>query len=153
MDQSTIFDKDFEAGLSIRRRELMSMWLKIYVWSGMIIGAGMVLILIATLCYIWDTEGVNGTWITYLTYVLFFVVTLTFFLKHYLMWMESKQAIMWNIVIGILWLIITQFVLWMNFMSIIVLLEIAIPIPYWIMLSRIKYKWEQLAVSKKELLR
>lgn len=147
MEQNTIFDKAFEEEISIRRRDLMSIWLKIYVWGGMIIGAAMVITLIATICYLWSTEGTNGTWITYLSYVFFLIVILSFFLKHYLMWMEAKQAIVWNIIIGILWFVIVQFILWMNFMSLLVLLEVLIPIPYWIMLFRIKYKWEHVAVA------
>lgn len=147
MEQSTIFDKEFEEQISIRRRDLMPLWFRIYVWGGMIAGAALTILLIATICYLWRTEGTNGTWITYLTYVLFMVLVLSFFLKHYLMWREAKQAITWNFIIGIVWFVIFQAVLWMNFMSWLVLFEILIPLPYWITLFRIKYKWEHVAVA------
>ncbi|WP_440134803.1 hypothetical protein [Chitinophaga sancti] len=150
MEQHTIFDKDFDAKISIRRRDLMPGWLKVYVWAGMIIGIFMMVGLMATICYLWSTEGVNGSWVTYLTYVLFMVTVFSFFLKYYLMWVEAKQAILWNIFIGIVWLIITQLVLWLNFMSWVVFLEVLIPIPYWIVLFRIKYKWEHVAIAGKK---
>ncbi|GAA0540320.1 hypothetical protein [Chitinophaga japonensis] len=145
----SIFDEQFLAEVLIRRRRLMPLALKIYVWIYMIVsGLGLLLFSIGI--------ADMGTWqmMVNVTSPGFMLGPALFlfggmFLLNLFIWLEKRWSILWTLAITgftILILFITKFpfidgtspvyskpYIWVT----------VIAIPYLVMLWRIKDKWER----------
>lgn len=150
MDQpASIFDDQFDLDIPVRRRDLLSDVLKVFLWIIMsgaaIIGLGALMMIVCIM--IWPKElSPGGDEVTALLSFAFllFLVALGFVMT-FLVWKEVKWAIKFNWVIFAISLLFAGFmVLAFEVTACLILGPVAIfVLPYWIMLFLIRRKWEQ----------
>ncbi|WP_343688685.1 hypothetical protein [Chitinophaga sp.] len=151
MEQPTIFDESFGDSLPVRRRALLSIILKIYIWVGLIFYS---LVLMATLVKgtsllikypstLENTQWVMQTIVSVLSSCIIILMTAS-------LWFEQKWAIRCNWICGGVYgllLFIALFTGRMGYAAVIVAL---CSIPFWCLLYKIQDQWENEAVSGRE---
>lgn len=155
-ETNSIFDKEFLQETVIRRRALMPLALKIYMWF--FLSASMLLVLRGA--YGWFTGDAFGDFRA-LSYMDLFNVIVTFltpllrFFPNLFLLMEKKWAVLVALVAaGILMALScynTIAIYSITASTLYVVLNVCwllIEVPYVVMLSRIKNKWETIAVAK-----
>lgn len=158
-EQQSIFDAGFDDNLSIRRRTLLSLAVKMYVWFFMVLGC---IFLLEGLCSLFsslvgksdlfsDTDMLTY-WIGRL--ILSFVGGSVLVLIGGVIWKEMKWAIRINWVFAVLTLLSLLFRMFDIRTGVIsedltIFLPTLFFLPYWIMLYRIQKRWEQLIQTKK----
>lgn len=155
--QQTIFDKDFDRQISPRRRDIMPMWLIIYMWC---------IIVFSIIFFIWsaffapdygasDPKALDPqTSAGYRLGILIgkFVPTAMFALMGLLVWLEAKWAIRYNWVFASVWiLLIVYAILLSGLRGLFAGMLMPVFIPYWTGLFLIQRKWEKEAVSGRSL--
>lgn len=158
-ESSSIFNQDFIAETWIRRRDLMPLGLKIYVWLFQISSAFTIPLICAA--YWQHQSAVNLGLIKEQVSMFDFgglLFSVLLFLSSLFILLEKKWAIFFAvIVISILllfdvYLLITLLIPDTDFISeVISIFWWAIKIPYFILLFRIKKDWETTAFSGREL--
>jgi len=154
--QTSIFDKDFILETTIRRRRLMPLALKIYVWFYLVVSA---LTILSSVYFYISFMAADGFNIPPVRVMLTSLGTLSFqvlllFASLTILW-EKKHAILFaSIVIAISVLFRGASLIGLLFQSKLsptdALLEagwILLKIPYLIMLLRIKRDWETKAIA------
>lgn len=148
MEQPTIFDESFEDASPIRRRALLSLILKIYIWAGLIIYS---LVLLTTLVNSislliqYPSTLENSQWMLRVITSLFsasIVILMTASL-----WLEYKWAIRCNWICGGLYGLFLFISLFAGMMVAGVMIMAVCTIPYWYFLYQIKDQWEHEAVK------
>jgi hypothetical protein len=148
--QEVVFDEKFYQGINERRRAIMPLGLKIYVWIGMVTG---VLIFISPFITALgrrpeDAVPLRYTW-------LLIAVTAPFgaaiFMMTFFLWSEVKWAIKFNWVTGAFWLFCVCLGFLVGDQGFRYLISFSFLVPYWIWLYRIQEKWENTAVSGKQV--
>lgn len=152
-ESSSIFENDFFAATAIRRRELMSTWLKIYIWGYIALSA---LILFGNMFRVLVFDGTFSVNLLSVVGIVMFpairIISCLF------IWMERKEAIL-------LALVVTGISLSAQCATIIYLRSlmpsfsglasstgaILLELPFLVMLVKIKKDWETMAFSKREL--
>ena len=154
--QETIFDDSFNQVPAIRRRDVMPLALKIYVWLGMI-SSGLtflnVTVQFGSFRKLMNNEKVTGI-LAMLPIIFILFNVLLIFLMTLLLWMEVKWAIKFNWVVGCLWLCLitsTSFVFENMAVYLLFIPFLIILAPYFILLFVIRKKWTQKAVSGRSL--
>lgn len=158
-EQESIFDTAFEEHLYTRRRQLLPLVVKIYVWFFIVIGSlcvfggflPLVNLLLGVTGSISDLDS-----LVYALSRLFvcFAVGSLFLLISVSLWREAKWAIRinWGLAVLLIVFLITDLldfttgvvkVDWTMFIPILFFL------PFWILLYRIQQRWEQLIQTKK----
>lgn len=140
MEEASIFDKEFEDSLKYRRRSLLHRWLKIYLYMGILLGV----IALAGLVMAYNEERNDSSVVA--GYVILFLFVFFYILKYVLIMLEVRTAIRWNWVVGGLTTCIITAILVGQDASPYVLVEL-VSIPYWIMLRKIQYRWEKVAIA------
>ncbi|SEM60669.1 hypothetical protein SAMN04488505_105168 [Chitinophaga rupis] len=158
-ESNTIFDQDFLQETFVRRRQLMPLALKIYVWFYMLFSVYNVL----TFIYINIQR-----WLDVLRYESFdkFLLLTIFtglafpvlrFLSNLFIWLERKSAILTGIIITVLHILYScvSFVIIYNMFGRLDLMIWTVPlvlleIPYLVLLLNIRKRWEQTGISGNE---
>lgn len=151
--ESSIFDQDFLQQVSIRRRKLMPLALKIYVWLFLIVWAFLFLgplyiYLRYPKVYDIDFSNVSG----FLGQFCAFAYCILRFLANLFILLEKKWAILMACVMSGFSLLLWTFFFGLQFYqggfavtlsgeSLLMLSAIVLEIPYVIMLLRIRQKW------------
>lgn len=158
-EQQSIFDTSFDSNLSIRRRELLPLALKIYIWVFMVLGGIFLLGGCFTMVNLFVTATGDGrvgepNYLLLIVNMLSCLLPATVFLSISIpIWREAKWGIRVNWGFGVfLLLIITMNTInfSMGLQDIWVLfVPLMIFVPYWVMLFRVQKKWEQLITSEK----
>ncbi|WP_148230700.1 hypothetical protein [Chitinophaga pinensis] len=145
---SSIFDESFNAGLPVRRRDLLHTVLRVFIWIGMVLSGLITLLVFLNLFNIPEVISRAPGYGT--GYVVGMMLACTIpgailFLMTFPVWMEAKWAINLNIVFAVMWgFLLLTMVLVIGFASILVMLPGAIYlVPYWIFLFSIRKKWNQ----------
>ena len=134
-EQPVVFDETFDDGTNIRRRDIMPVGLKMYVWVGMVLGVLFFMFpAISLLAY----ETVEGSQLEYKLAVMlgFAILGIVLFVMTFLLWNEVKWAIRFNWVVMALFFVIGIKMFTISFSGLLLA-------PYWIWLYRIQKKWEQ----------
>jgi hypothetical protein len=148
-EQPSIFDEQFNVDVPVRRRQLLSPVLKVYIWIGMIV-SGFLGLSVASTVFLniysfserrFAAEGWGPVIVGCITGS---IIVAALFLMAFLVWKEVRWAIRFNWVVAALW---TAFVASGVAISGTAILMLAAPslilVPYWILLFRIQRKWEQ----------
>ncbi|NLU90429.1 hypothetical protein [Chitinophaga sp. Ak27] len=152
-ESSSIFEHDFFAATAIRRRELMSTWLKIYVWLYIVWCA---FTLLAAL-YMIIAFNVSLR-IDFLSGAINLILPVMRIVSCLLIWLEKKEAILIALIVtGIILCVqgggmiyqLTQGLSFANMGDDI--RSVLFGLPFLVMLVKIKKDWETMAFSKKEL--
>ncbi|MBC9909770.1 hypothetical protein [Chitinophaga varians] len=152
--QSTIFDESFDQIRTLRRRNLMPMWLKVYTW--VTLGFGMLFSLLIFFESISDFDGLPKDNAGYLAgFVIAGILILAIYLTPALLvWLEVKWAIWFNIIIAALWVItILTATIISGTDNLYVGVTIIYFIPFWAGLFPLRRKWTKEAVSGRALRR
>ncbi|QHS60871.1 hypothetical protein [Chitinophaga agri] len=147
-DQPSIFGDEFNGGIPVRRRELLSLFLKIYIWLGMSVSCLFSLLLSITLVMLlmWPSEDVRSSgWLPVIAASIFLMIAIiTLFLMTFLVWREVKWAIKFNGIVAGCWLLFSASCFAIYGLSLLLLfIPFLVFLPYWIFLFRIQRKWEQ----------
>jgi hypothetical protein len=158
-ETTTIFDQDFLKGTFVRRRQLMPLALKIYVWFYFFLSVYGVVTFIYLNGTRWLNQGsyefVDGlTLITIVTGIGFPVLR---FLVNLFIWLEKKNAVLVGIIITAVHIVYScfSFVIIYNMFGRFDFMIWTVPlllleIPYFVLLLIIKKRWEQTGISGKE---
>lgn len=161
MEQPTIFGEQFTMAFQLRRRRLLPVVLKVYIWIGFLITVVCLAVLLYTVC---DDLFVrhryrrqDSIFLVVMELSVGLGLITIFFTAVASLWFEAKWAIRYNWIIGGLVFACILFIGAIIFgeMSLYdmgVFVGPALTIPYFIMLYKIQYRWEHVAVSKKETL-
>lgn len=154
--QQTIFDDSFNQAPPIRRRDVMPLVLKIYVWLGMVMSGLSILNVTFRFQYFRALmNNGNNTDSASIAPVIFIMSNaLLIFFMTLLLWMEVKWAIKFNWGVGCFWLcgmvsagiFIQNMAVYFLFLPLLILM-----IPYFALLFYIRKKWTQKAVSTRSL--
>jgi len=150
MEQPTIFDASFEDALPVRRRALLSVILKFYIWAGLIFyGLSLLITLvnIISLLIKYPSTLENLQWVARVIVSILLSCIIIFMTAS--LWFEQKWAIRANWICGGLYgflLLITLFSGLIGYASIIVAL---CTVPFWYLLYQIQDQWENEAVKGK----
>jgi Na+/H+-translocating membrane pyrophosphatase len=157
-EQPSIFDESFDAAIAIRRRQLLPLFLKIYLLLMLIIGILMVISRIYTFYQMQAYYKAYGaSWLfNYNALCLMILKGLTIHAAIIAMviclWMEWKWAIRfsWGVLIGWLIMTITEYITdsgyHYDFYAGILALVLA---PYYATLYQVQRRWEQEAVRRR----
>lgn len=159
-ESSTIFDQDFLQQTFVRRRQLMPLALKIYVWFYLVFSVYGVLSFI----YINSTRWLNvARYESFDPILLISIFTgLAFpvlrFLCNLFIWLEKKTAILIGIIITVLHILYTclSFIMIYRILRRVepmmwnVILMVLLEIPYLVLLLNIRKRWEQTGISGNE---
>jgi hypothetical protein len=156
-EQQTIFDENFNEDVSTRRRAIIPLTVKLYVWIGMLLGGtsfGYLLIEnlneflgIVTI----DSHSISWSYNVGSAIGLMIPSLLLFFMT-FLLWIEVKWAIRFNWgVVAFNILIIMVAVLINGLSGILAIIPVMFFIPYWVLLYRIQKRWESTAVPGKQI--
>lgn len=158
-ESSTIFDQDFLQQTFVRRRQLMPLALKIYVWFYLVFSVYGVLSFI----YINSTRWLNvARYESFDPILLISIFTgLAFpvlrFLSNLFIWLEKKSAILIGIIITalhILYSCVSFFIIYNMFKRFDLMIWtvplLLLEIPYFILLLNIRKRWEQTGISGNE---
>ena len=149
--QQTIFDKDFEKRMVLRRRDIMPKWLVIYMW-------GIIVFSLLMFGYtVWNVVAIDpggaiadeaqGSAYRSGSMVGQFLPAIMFLLMGGFVWLERKRAIRFNWAVAVLWIFLILFAtMGSGLRGLTVGMIIPLFIPYWIGLFRIQRKWENEAV-------
>lgn len=153
MEQPTIFGDNFETEFRIRRRSLLPVFLKIYIWIGFVVAVIFLGAILFTLSFshlfwggstpsYWMMAGMAGMALVFSGVIFSMTATL---------WFEVKWAIRYNWIMGGIWLVMLILGFFTGATKMSQINGFILTIPYWIMIYRIQQRWEQEAVSKREL--
>lgn len=161
MEQSTIFGEQFETEFLIRRRDLMSVLFKIYLCIGFLI------FLVCMVSLIFLFLGRKGEFRIYQLrdpqimiriFLGLILLMVGAFISSASLWWEKKWAVQVNLILlGAYFLMqignyfYVLYTIGFSLINTVVLFIVALGVPYWILLFRIRHRWEDEAVSKKEL--
>jgi hypothetical protein len=161
MEQSTIFGERFGTEFLIRRRDLMSVLFKIYLCIGFLVFlvcmGSLIFLLLGRkgefrIYQLRDPQVMIGI---FLGLILLMVGA---FISSASLWWEKKWAVQVNLILlsGYFLVQVWNFFYLMKtsgfaVINLLGLLIVALGLPYWILLFRIRHRWEDEAVSKKEL--
>lgn len=156
MEQPTIFEESFGTELLIRRRSLLPVFLKVYIWIGFVLSA---LFFIAILIAIGFSVMMPGMYsqnaLGYGSIAVFFLVAILFggilFSNTATLWFEVKWAIRFNWVMGGIWGLVLLLGIFMRTADMGEFIMVGLTIPYWVMIYNIQYQWENEAVSAREM--
>jgi len=163
--QQSIFDETFHEYQHTRRRSLLNLMLKIYIWTLMVIGAfvciGVSMISGNIFKQFPDLTRRNAGLSDYqlaslviLQFVTMFLLGAMLFLPPLLVWLERKLAVRFNwLAVGFWILIAILNIVFRGREGLISLIPVMILVPYWIRLFMIQREWEQNAISGKQLKR
>jgi H+/Cl- antiporter ClcA len=147
MQEESIFDKEFERSLLVRRKKIMPFLLKAYIWMGIALG-----VVLGGVLFPAVSDQVQPSAVFYIC-ALGFVITIVgaYILKYVLLLLEVKSAIRWNWWVGGFWnlFLILVFVNAEPDSYIYIIVQLVVSVPYWVMLFKIQRKWEHQAVSRK----
>ncbi|WP_147319938.1 hypothetical protein [Chitinophaga silvisoli] len=147
MQEESIFDKEFERSLLVRRKKIMPFLLKVYIWMGIALGIVLGLILFPSIP---DKEQPG---IAFYLSALGFAIAMVglYILKYVLLLLEVKSAIRWNWWVGGFWnlFLILVFVNAEPDYYIYIIVQLVVSVPYWVMLFKMQRKWEHEAVSRR----
>ncbi|WP_343675157.1 hypothetical protein [Chitinophaga sp.] len=153
MEQPTIFEDQFETAFIVRRRSLLSIFLKLYIWAGFIIAGIFVLAVIVAILSAIFLETGNGedpeslaARMGLLLFLAGFIFSLTGSV-----WFEKKWAIRYNMIVGRIWGIYLIASLIMGTLPPTQIIILLFTLPYWFMLYKIRERWEKRGISKKDL--
>lgn len=158
-DPSSIFDQDFIQGTQLRRRELMPLGLKIYVWFYLLTTGYTIPWLYYA--YVQYQRAFDSGFITdrfsILSYIDLLLPVLLFLTNLFLL-LEKKWAVLFAIIATTISILLGVYSLVREFLSgMIISAEMGsifwvfLKIPYFILLLRVKQAWETKAVSGREL--
>src|SRR4051812_697636 len=134
-EQPVIFDETFDDGANIRRREIMPVGLKMYVWVGMALGILFFMYpAISLLAY--GTNEYSELEYSVPVMLGFAILGIVMFVMTFLLWNEVKWAIRFNWVVMALFFVVGISTFTISFSGLLFA-------PYWIWLYRIQKKWEQ----------
>lgn len=147
-ETSSIFDESFNAGLPVHRRKLLHIFLRVFVWIGMVLSGLVTLLAVMNFFSFRDiAEGTPGYGIGYVVSmsVMCLIPGAILFLMTFPVWMGAKWAINLNVVMAVVWgFLLLSIVLTMGVPAIMLMLPSAIYlVPYWIFLFVIRDKWNQ----------
>jgi len=156
MEQPTIFEESFGTELLIRRRSLLPVFLKVYIWMGFVLSA---LFFIAILIAIGFSARMPGRYsqnaLGYGSLAVYFLVAILFagvlFSNTATLWFEVKWAIRYNWVMGGIWGLLLLLGIFMRTADMGEFIMVGLTIPYWVMIYNIQYQWENEAVSAREM--
>lgn len=156
MEQPTIFEESFGTELLIRRRSLLPVFLKVYIWIGFVLSA---LFFIAILIAIGFSVMMPGMYsqnaLGYGSIAVFFLAAILFagilFSNTATLWFEVKWAIRFNWVMGGIWGLLLLLGIFMRTAGVGEFIIVGLTIPYWVMIYQIQYQWENEAVSAREM--
>ncbi|MBW8688003.1 hypothetical protein [Chitinophaga rhizophila] len=148
-EQESIFDDSITDSLSVRRRDLLSTTVKVYMWICMILG---ILLMLTTITMVVEevlkNNRNNGSYdmMVYVSVFTFVTVTPGFllFLMSFLLWREVKWAIKFNWIVAGIWCILVAFNIGIEAPEgLLLLIPVAVMMPYWISLNNIQKRWEE----------
>lgn len=145
-DTQSIFDEAFEKSINIRRRSLLSVWLKIYMVGGILLGLLSMLIVVIA----WMEAQQQSSWISIGLFSMMMTLVILYIVKYVLLWLEVRSAIRWNWIVGGIYTLVITIGMFVSGSIPFIALEL-ISIPYWVMLARIQHKWELTAVSGRSM--
>jgi hypothetical protein len=146
-EQLVVFDETF---LAERRRAIMPLGLKIYVWIGIVFGAFVSIGSLLMFLSLMSAKVPQGNSLAVMAVSLPFGIGI--FMMTFLLWSEVKWAIKFNWVIGALWVLLVLLgSVFTPTESIRYIISAILFLPYWIWLYRIQKKWESTAVRGKQL--
>jgi len=162
MEQPSIFEEQFATAFQVRRRRLLPVFLKVYIWIGFLILLGCLIALLFTigagLLKHHHYKRRDSGWLEIVELSVGLGLITIFFMAVAGLWFEAKWAIRYNWVLGGILFASFLFVIGISFndWTGTDLSELSLPwavaIPYYVMLNKIQYRWEHVAVSKKEAL-
>ncbi|MBO9729657.1 MAG: hypothetical protein J7623_13555 [Chitinophaga sp.] len=144
-DSLSIFDRGFLDTPYIRRRELLPLALKIYIWFGMVFG-GLTFIsaLLNTYNYYMRMDSDPEPMMTIFPLCTLQLAGILLFLMTLLLWMEVSWAVKFNLIIGITWFCfnLLMFIIYPNIGILYLLLPcLLIQIPYFVLVFLLRKKW------------
>ncbi|HEU4553198.1 MAG TPA: hypothetical protein VFS25_10210 [Chitinophaga sp.] len=160
--EPSIFDKEFLQEAFVRRRRLMPLALKIYVWFYIIVGAYTLLSALAGVLRQYLDAGMREYLFTNNAILVFAFCSVLLaglrVLSNIFIWVEKKTAIRFTLIVVVVQLVSTIVsmiyirMLLGKFLTLKIEIAYAVlEIPYVLMLLKIKKAWETTAVSGKEL--
>ncbi|WPV67754.1 hypothetical protein [Chitinophaga sp. LS1] len=153
MEQPTIFEDNFGTEFRIRRRSLLPVFLKVYIWIGFVVAMISFVAILFALGFSQLILGAFGQ--NYLAMVGLVGMAALFsaiiFSMTASLWFEVKWAIRYNWIMGAIWLVMLGVGFFTGDTKNSQINGLVLTIPYWIMIYKIQYRWEQEAVSKREL--
>ncbi|MGN7824345.1 hypothetical protein ACTJJB_29750 [Chitinophaga sp. 22536] len=150
--QQTIFDKSFDEVHTLRRRQLMQPWLKLYTW--MTIGFGL---LFSFLIFLESIKAFKNFPQDNAGYLVGFVIVGFIILAIYvapavLIWLEVKWAIWFNIILAVFWVVtIGGATIMSGTENLYVGVTIIYFIPFWAGLFPLRRRWSKEAISGRTL--
>jgi hypothetical protein len=150
MKQPTIFDESFEDALPVRRRALLSIILKTYIWVGLIFYS---LVLLTTLTKSisllieYPSTLENMQWV--MQVITSILSSCIIILMTASLWFEQKWAIRCNWICGGLYGVFLFVALFMGMMGYATIIIALCSIPFWYLLFQIQDQWENEAVRGK----
>lgn len=141
MDQSTIFDDQFDQSILVRRRQLLPVLLKVYIWFGMVSAGIMLLAGLFTLASVLFIQGAGWAAAS----LVMFIIPFSFwvFSMVAVLWFEKKWGIRYNYILGGIWLLLLIIAAISNGINFIQLLGGILSLPYWYLLYKIQSRWER----------
>lgn len=153
MEQPTIFEDNFGTEFRIRRRSLLPVFLKVYIWIGFVVAVIFFLAILFALGFsqlILGEFGQNYLVMAGLAGMAALFSAIIFSMTASL-WFEVKWAIRYNWIMGAIWLVMLGVGFFTGGTKVSQVNGLVLTIPYWIMIYKIQYRWEQEALSKREL--
>jgi hypothetical protein len=144
MERPDITEAQFDTALLIRRRSLLGIYLRIYIWIGMI-AACVGFIALAGIA-IFDQHHTLSPGESVIIAMLGVAGFGCLFFVPASLWFEWKWAIRYNWGVGLGLVLMSFGFISDSFNGWMVVVKI-IPIPYWILLYKIQHAWEQEAIS------
>ena len=147
-EASSIFDESFNTSLPVRRRELLSTALRVFVWIGMGLSGLITLLVFINVFNVSKVlEGGTGYGAGYMIGMLlaFMIPGAIIFLMTFPVWMEARWAINLNVVLAVMWaFLLLTLALFIGLPAIMLMVPSAVYlVPYWILLFSIRKKWNQ----------
>ncbi|OMP81037.1 hypothetical protein BW716_00145 [[Flexibacter] sp. ATCC 35208] len=143
-----VYEKIIFMEINVRRRNLLPLLLKIYLLAGVMLGVIFLCLGAAMVGHaampedyslaheIMENVAIAG----------YFLLSIAYIVKYFLLWFEVKSAIRWNWGIGVCWGIFILVVGIVENKPEYLLIQLVVSAPYWWMLYRIQNKWEHEAV-------
>lgn len=153
MEQPTIFEESFGTEVLMRRRSLLPVLLKIYIWIGFILSGILFFAVLVSLGFsVVQVNLAGGNLVSIAALIGFstlmagilFSITAT-------LWFEVKWAIRYNWVMGGVWLLLLLLSAFTGAAGVYEILMVMMSVPYWIMIYQIQYRWENESVSKRDI--
>lgn len=146
MQEESIFDSAFESAFFVRRKKLMPLFLKVYIWAGIVFG-----ILFGVLLFPTTSDLYKVGDVFYFSSLGLVIIIVGFYiLKYVLLLLEVKSAIRWNWWVGGVWNLFLILVFVNATLYLMIIVNIVVSVPYWVMLYKVQYRWEHEGVSGKK---